>query len=121
KRMTAEDVSWDDVIAVSPTDGIGSTLVDRSRFSDLTILPLPYGPGRGLVDVAVAEAALLDSAAPVLFLPEGTDKVAPPKRVLLPWDQGAPALAAARAAIPFLTEAEEVIVCVIDPPARSSE
>jgi len=121
KRMAAEDISWDDTPVVSPTDGIGAALVAQARLSDLTVLPLPYGPKRGLADVAVAEAALLDSPAPVLFLPEGTDTVAPPKRVLLPWDEGAPALAAARAAIPFLAEAEEVVICIIDPSGNSAE
>lgn len=121
KRMASEDVSWDDTLVVSPTDGIGGALVQQARFSDLTVLPLPYGTDRGLADVAVAEAALLDSAAPVLFLPGTMKTVVPPKRVLLPWDEGTPALAAARAALPFLTEAEEVILCVIDPPAHSSE
>jgi len=121
KRMSAEDIAWDDSVIVASTSEIGQALVERARFSDLTILPQPYGKGRSLADVTVAEAALLDSTAPVLILPAGMRSVAPPKRVLLPWDQGAPALAAARAAIPFLVQAEEVVICVIDPTAQSSE
>jgi len=121
KRMAAEDIPWDDASVVASTAGIGQALVERSRYSDLTVLPRPYGTGRSLIDVAVAEAALLDSAAPVLILPPDMDSVAPPKRVLLPWDEGAPALAAARAAIPFLAQAEEVVICVIDPSSYGPE
>ena len=121
ERMAHEDVAWDDVALVTPAANLGEALVNRARFSDLTILPQPYGPGRGFTDVVAVESALLESAAPVLILPHGAKTLAAPKRVLLPWDSGTPALAAARAALPFLVQAEEVVICVIDPPAHSPE
>ncbi|WP_226782104.1 universal stress protein [Oceaniglobus trochenteri] len=121
RRMAREDVTWDDISIVAPSAGLGYALAQQARFSDLTILPQPYGKWRGQVDIAAAEAALLDSAAPVLILPEGQTTLAAPERVLLAWDQGAPALAAARGALPFLREAEEVVVCVIDPPSQGPE
>lgn len=121
RRMKAEDVSWDDAPAVSPSGGIGQTLVRHARFADLTVLPQPYKAGRSLADVAALESALLDSGVPVLVLPAGMQKMEMPRRVLLPWDQGAPAMAAARGALPFLIEAEEVVICIIDPPSHDSE
>lgn len=121
RRMKAEDVQWDDAQIVSPSAGIGEALTRHARFADLTVLPQPYGTGRTVADVAALESALLDSGAPVLVLPAGTTGIEPPRRVLLPWDQGAPAMAATRGALPFLAGAEEVVICIIDPPAHGAE
>ncbi|WP_164512353.1 universal stress protein [Oceaniglobus ichthyenteri] len=121
RRMAAEDITWDDVSFVTPSANVGHALVQRARFGDLTVLPQPYGKDAVSVDVGALEAVLLDSAAPVLVLPTGAKTAAPPKNILLPWDQGAPAMAAARAAIPFMAEADEVLICVIDPPSHGPE
>lgn len=93
----------------------------RARFSDLVILPRPYGEGRGIEDEAIVEAALFDGRVPVLIAPEGglTEKTG--KRIVLAWNQSDEALTAARRALPLLKRAETVNITIIDPPQHGPE
>jgi len=93
----------------------------RARYSDLVILPLPYGKSREVEDEAVIEAALFEGMAPVLVIPPSGMKSAEPKRILLAWNQSREALVAARRAMPFLRRAETVQIVVIDPPTHGPE
>lgn len=99
------------------TDVVGS----RARYSDLVILPLPYGADRSVVDEAVTEAALFEGMAPVLIVPPSGMKTADPKRVMIAWNQSREALVAARRAMPFLRRAETVQIVVVDPPTHGPE
>jgi len=114
---------WACEAAVTQLGALTELVSSRLRFSDLVILGLPYGPGRGAEEEAVLETALFDSAAPVLILPDtdnGRD-AAQPKHVVLAWNQSREALAAARAAMPLLQQAKMVSVTVIDPPTHGPE
>ncbi len=93
----------------------------RARYSDLVVLPLPYGKGRGVEDEAVTEAALFEGMAPVLVVPPGGITTAQPKRIVLAWNQSREALVAARRAMPFLKRAEMVQIVVVDPPTHGPE
>lgn len=117
-RMADAGISWDQATAVVLAAGLGQALAERARFSDLTILPRPSGPGRVQADIVALESALLDSGTPVLIVPPAMTTLPPAKRILLAWDGGQPALRAARSALPLLTAAEEVVVSIIDPPTR---
>ncbi|MBL9052549.1 MAG: universal stress protein, partial [Tabrizicola sp.] len=99
------------------TDVVGS----RARYSDLVILPLPYGAQRNVSDEAVTEAALFEGMAPVLIVPPSGMRTADPKRVMVAWNQSREALVAARRAMPFLRRAEAVQIVVIDPPTHGPE
>jgi hypothetical protein len=99
------------------TDVVGS----RARYSDLVILPLPYGKDRGVEDEAITEAALFEGMAPVLVVPPSGMKSAEPKRIILAWNQSRESLVAARRAMPFLRRAEAVQIVVIDPPTHGPE
>lgn len=99
------------------TDVVGA----RARYSDLVVLPLPYGPSRGVEDEAVTEAALFEGMAPVLIVPPAGMRTAAPKRILLGWNQSREALVAARRAMPFLKRAEMVQIVVVDPPTHGPE
>lgn len=84
------------------SDVVGS----RARYSDLVVLPLPYGQDREVADEAVTEAALFEGMAPVLIVPPSGMKSAEPKRVMLAWNQSREAMVAARRAMPFLKRAD---------------
>jgi nucleotide-binding universal stress UspA family protein len=93
----------------------------RARFSDLVILPKPYGEGRGVEDEAIVEAALFDGRVPVLVMPEGGLNEEVGRRVVLAWNQSDEALTAARRALPMLIRAEAVNIAIIDPPQHGPE
>lgn len=93
----------------------------RARYSDLVVLPLPYGKSRDVADEAVTEAALFEGMAPVLVIPPSGMKSSEPKRIILAWNQSREAMVAARRSMPFLRRAETVQIVVIDPPTHGPE
>lgn len=113
---------WSVEGAVAQLGGLADLVTLRSRFSDLVVLAQPYGTGQGPEAEAVVEAALFEGGAPVLILPNGsgfTGKA--PTRVVIGWNQSREALAAVRAALPFLKRAVNVNIAVIDPPTHGPE
>ena len=66
----------------------------------------------------VMEAALFEGKVPALILPDGIEFSTAPKNISVAWNESNEALAAVRAAMPFLQAAENVRVVVIDPPAH---
>ena len=115
-RLGAEDITWDVETVSMMANGLEPFLADHMRFFDLAILPLPYSEGRTPTDIASFEACLFGAEIPVLVVPDHFEWLRPPARILLAWDDGAEALAAARAAIPLATKAALTEICVIDPP-----
>lgn len=106
---------------VTQLGALTDVVAARARYSDLVILPLPYGKSRGVEDEAVTEAALFEGMAPVLIVPPSGMRTATPKRVIVAWNQSREALVAARRAMPFLKRAEMVQVVVVDPPTHGAE
>jgi nucleotide-binding universal stress UspA family protein len=101
--------------------GISPLVAMRARVSDLVLLPHPYGKGKPPEAETVLESALFDGAAPVLLLPEGKlpDRIG--RRVVIAWNEGREAMAAVRAAMPYLKSAEMVDIVIVDPPASSPD
>jgi nucleotide-binding universal stress UspA family protein len=93
----------------------------RARFADLVVLSRPYGKDQGAEAEAVVEAALFEGRAPVLVVPERGLATSAPKRVVIAWNQGREAMAAVRAALPLLKQADMVTITVIDPPVHGPE
>lgn len=106
---------------VTQLGALTDVVAGRARYSDLVILPQPYGKSRGIEDEAITEAALFEGMAPVLIIPPSGMKSAEPKRIIIAWNQSREALVAARRAMPFLRRAETVQIVVIDPPAHGPE
>jgi nucleotide-binding universal stress UspA family protein len=106
---------------VSQLGALTDVVASRARYSDLTVLPLPYGKGRGVEDEAITEAALFEGMSPVLIVPPGGMRTPQPKRILVAWNQSREALVAARRAMPFLKRADMVQIVVVDPPAHGPE
>lgn len=115
------NMPWE-VLRLTTQMGVLNTVVaDFAQLADLVILPKPYGEGRGIEDVAVVEAALFKTRAPVLVLPEGVNSNITPKQVVVAWNQSVEALAAIRAAMPLLQRATLVNIAVIDPPSHGPD
>ena len=97
---------------------VGRHVAARARFSDLVVLPQPYGKERGVEPKPVVEGALFEGGVPVMVLPNEGSPAAVPRRIVLGWNESAEALRAVRAALPLLKTAEAVHVVVIDPPSQ---
>jgi nucleotide-binding universal stress UspA family protein len=107
--------------SVTQLGALTDVIAARARYSDLVVLPLPYGDSRGVEDEAVTEAALFEGMAPVLVIPQKGMASPDPQHVVVAWNQSREALVATRRAMPFLRRADSVSIVVIDPPAFGPE
>ncbi|MDM7969807.1 MAG: universal stress protein [Paracoccaceae bacterium] len=119
KILEASDVRWGLDSGVAQLADMGRHVAQRARFSDLVILPKPYGEKRGVELEPILESAMFDGAAPVLMVPEAGQIITAPQRILLAWNESDEALEAARTALPLLIQADSVRIVVIDPPVHS--
>lgn len=99
---------------------IGQTVARRAQFADLIVLPKPYGEGRSVEDVAIVEAALFGTDAPVLIVPPTHDHALKADTIAIAWNDSAEALAAIRAAMPLIATAKTVSIVIIDPPTEGA-
>lgn len=118
KALDGSGIRWATETGVAQLADLGRHVSARARFSDLVILPRPYGEGRGIELEPVTESALFEGHTPALIVPPGIEPVPSPKRVMIGWNEGAEALSAVRAAMPLLVQADTVHVVVIDPPSH---
>ena len=107
--------------AVTQIGAMIDLVAQRARFADLVVLARPYGKDQGDEAEAVIEAAMFEGRAPVLVLPETGMARAVPRRVVVAWNQSREAMAAVRAALPLLKQADQVAITVIDPPVHGPE
>jgi len=98
-------------VTASWGDGQGVIQQDYGQFgriADISIVPLP-NKDTPFLETSVFESLLMASGRPVLLAPRaGMKKM--PKKVLVAWDGSLPAARAMTAAMPFLEQAEEVVV-----------
>lgn len=107
---------------VSQHLGLNEVLARLARTCDLVISAKPYGPGHSTLAVAVVEATLFGTGAPVLIIPEGSpDTGHAPERIIVAWNESDQAFAAIRAAMPLLKAAAHVDIVMIEPPSHSPE
>ncbi|OOG65745.1 hypothetical protein BLJAPNOD_05612 [Ensifer sp. M14] len=88
----------------------------RARYADLILVGDGLTADPELRSRAI-DAALFQSARPVLIVPKGKTATLTPKRVVLAWDSGFEAARAAREALDILSGADDVYVTMIDPRA----
>ncbi len=115
-RLNLTTLRWASDTGMAQLADIGRHAAGRARFADLMVLPTPYGKDRGPDQEALVEAALFEARVPVIVVPEKNEPVPEPKRVVVGWNESDEALAAVRAALPILQQADNVHVVVIDPP-----
>lgn len=114
KTMVGSDIAWSGQAMVAQMSGLGHVVGMTARFNDLVVLPRPYGPDRSEDAAAIVEAAMFQGHVPVLICPNET-KALPGKRIVIAWNESAEAMAAIRAALPPISEADAVDIAIIEP------
>lgn len=118
-RMHGEFESWASHSATVQGPALTGFLARKLRFSDLVVLPRPYQDNPETV--ALVEACLFAAERPVLMIPKGCKAPDAGGHILMGWNDGAEALAAARAALPLIKQADVTDICIIDPPRHGAE
>ncbi|MFQ6551127.1 universal stress protein [Aestuariibius insulae] len=120
KRLARENLSWDvQAITVMPA-GLDGFLADDLRFHDLIVLPAPYNEAPDTLDISIFESCLFGANRPVLVVPPGITEMRF-DAVMVCWNDGEEALAAARAAVPVLQRADTTEITIIDPPTTAPD
>ncbi len=114
-------VRWSTEEGVAQIADLGRHVAYRARFSDLVVMPKPYGKDRGAEVEPIVEAALFEGRAPVLVVPDEEQINPRPSTIIAAWNESVEALAAIRRALPFLKRADLVRVVIIDPPQHGPE
>lgn len=123
-RLGREELRWGAQGVVTQMGAMGSLVGLNARFSDLVVLPQPYGQDTRPEDAAVLEASLFEGQAAVLVLPDSAvaeGKLPQMGRAVLAWNQTPEAMQAARRALPLLKAAKSVNIVVVDPPSHGPE
>lgn len=115
-QLGATTLRWGVTDAVCQLADIARYVASHARFSDLAVLPRPYGDDRGIELEPTVEGALFEGQAPVIVLPTGSETLKLPQKVAIGWNESAEALRAVRNALPLLKTAERAHIVVIDPP-----
>ena len=121
KLLEGADFNWAATGVSAQMVALNGLVAHRTRFSDLVVLPRPYGPGRSHDSEAIAEAAMFDGDVPVLIQPDACDFPEDVATVLVAWNESNEALTAVRAALPFLQQADTVNITIVDPPQHGPE
>ncbi|MEM5467431.1 universal stress protein [Celeribacter marinus] len=121
KRLTSEDIAWSTNPITAQMAGLTPQLAHYLRFSDVVVLPRPYGAGRGHEHEEILEAALFSGHVPVLVIPDNATLPDTIKRVVVAWNESAEALGTIRAALPILQKADLVDITIIDPPQHGPD
>ncbi len=112
---------WSAESGVTQITDIGRHVAHRSRFSDLVVLPKPYGEDCGAEAEPIVEAAMFEGHAPVLVVPDDAEPFSAPRTVLVGWNESVEAMRAIRRALPFLQQADLARIVVIDPPRHGPD
>ena len=121
ETLQGADFNWSATAVSAQMVAVSGLIAHRTRFSDLVVLPRPYGEGRGHDHEAITEAAMFDGDVPVLIQPDGRDFPQEVRTVLVGWNESNEALRAVRAALPFLQNADSVNITIVDPPQHGPE
>ncbi|MEM7318273.1 MAG: universal stress protein [Pseudomonadota bacterium] len=114
-RLAASGIRWACEEGVAQLADLGRHVARRARFSDLVVLPKPYGAGCGIEAEPVVESALFDGHAPVLNVPETRCQLANLRTAVVGWNESVEAMRAVRRSLPFLKRADLVRIAIIDP------
>ena len=114
-------IRWSAENGVVQIADIGRHVARRARFSDLVILPRPYGKDREAEAEPIVEAAMFDGHAPVLLVPDDAKPLASPGTVMIGWNESVESMRAIRCALTFLKQAELTRIAIIDPPRHGPD
>lgn len=120
-QLGREDVRWHvDALATAELGSVVE-IVRHTKFSDLVVQQRTADETHPEAARLLAETVLFDADTPLLLLPEDSVLDAPPRKVMIAWDESAAALRATRAALPLLSEGAYVHVVLVDPPKDSPD
>ncbi|WP_299892807.1 universal stress protein [uncultured Ruegeria sp.] len=114
-------IRWSAENGVAQIADIGRHVAHRARFSDLVVLPHPYGEDPGAEAEPIIEAAMFEGHAPVLVVPNDAEPFSEPRKVMIAWNESVEAMRAIRRALPFLKHADLAHIVVIDPPRHGPD
>ena len=120
-KLQGADFAWSATAISAQMVALGGLIAHRTRFSDLVVLPRPYGGDRTHECEAITEAAMFDGDVPVLIQPDGADWPQEVSTILVGWNESTEAMRAIRAALPFLKQADTVNITIVDPPQHGPE
>ena len=120
-RLKDTDIRWAVEAMVVQWGAIGPAVEQAARYSDLVVLPRPYGDDRGPEDEAITEAALFLGPTPVLTVPPGWAGAVWGAEPMIATNQGPEAMTAVRAALGALQQAGQVNIAIVDPPRHGPE
>ena len=125
-RLSTEGLRFSVETAIAQMGGLTDLIARQARFSDLVILPVPYGKHASTYADVLVEAALFQGRAPVLVvpmtgLPEALGTTTLGQEIVVAWNESAEALVAIRAALPLLRTARQVTIAIIDPSPQSAD
>ncbi len=121
EALRPASLRWSTDKAVLTMGGLAAYVGLKARFSDLVVMPRPYGDGTSPQDEIITEAVLFEGNCPVLIPPKLGAPLPEFGKIVLAWNQSDEAMAAARAALPLLVEADLVNLLVVDPPSHGLE
>ncbi|WP_208354191.1 universal stress protein [Pseudaestuariivita rosea] len=120
KRLEGADLRFGLETAATQLASMSPLVAERARFSDLVVLEKPYGKDCGAEMEALVEIALFEGQAPVLIIPPSVKAPAFPKKIVIGWNESRESLVAVRRALPFLKQADQVYVTIVDPPRHGA-
>ena len=110
--LQKEDILHSVETAILNRDELPALMGHVARFSDLVVVPRPFGDGRSETDENILESALFSDQCPVFIVPP-TPPVEPDSKAVIAWDGSQQALKAAKMALPLLEKSESVDVIVV--------
>ncbi len=121
KALKGSAFNWSATGLSAQMVALNNLVAHRTRFSDLVVLPQPYGERASGDLEAITEAAMFEGDVPVIIQPRERTFPNDIKRVMIAWNESREALRAVRAAMPFIEKADTVNIAIIDPPQHSPE
>lgn len=126
RQMAGEELRWSVETVIAQLGGLADLIALRARFTDLVVLPKPYGKQASTHAELLVEAALFQGHVPVLVVPESglpvtLGAVTFGQKIVVAWNQSAEAMIAIRAALPLLRAAGHVTIAIVDPSPQSAE
>jgi nucleotide-binding universal stress UspA family protein len=121
ERLGRSGISWGVDAVVAQSASVGTVVARHARFTDLVILPKPYGENERSDAPVVVEAAMFQGDAPVVVLAGNAADALKAKRIVVAWNDSAEAMTAVRRALPLLMKADEVSICIVAPDRHASQ
>lgn len=110
--LAKEDILHSVETAILNRDELPALMNQAARYSDIAVLPRPYGSERDETDERITEGALFADQCPILIIPDNAQK---PEinRAVIAWDGSEQSLRAAKMALPLLEAADAVDVVIV--------